>query len=247
MNAGDDMQYLIGLISGATPMHQHTDYEIIIYTKGSDIFSTADKEIPVSAGKIIIVPPGVMHGAYTNSGAERIYIQGEFGGLFSLHAPVVLSDNAKNEGALLVNMILENRYANPEYVASLISAFAHFLLQSLQTDNEISGIIQDIVHKITTSFYDCNINLAGLLQKSGYAEDYIRAQFKKQTGKTPTALLTETRIHHACFLIDTYKKTLSLSEIAEKCGYTDYVYFSRRFKMIMGVSPANYIKQTSGA
>ena len=83
--------------------------------------------------------------------------------------------------------------------------------------------------------------IAGFLQKSGYAEDYIRAQFKKFTGKTPTEFLTKIRIYHACYLIDAYKNTLSLAEIAEKCGYTDYVYFSRRFKHIMGISPREYM------
>ncbi len=78
------------------------------------------------------------------------------------------------------------------------------------------------------------------MNRSGYSEDYVRAMFKKSTGKTPIGLLTEMRINHACLLIDMYKKTLSLSEIAEKCGYTDYIYFSRRFKELVGVSPLKY-------
>ncbi|MBQ3573155.1 MAG: AraC family transcriptional regulator, partial [Clostridia bacterium] len=28
----------------------------------------------------------------------------------------------------------------------------------------------------------------------------------------------------------------------EKCGYTDYVYFSRRFKKIVGKSPQKYME-----
>ncbi len=53
----------------------------------------------------------------------------------------------------------------------------------------------------------------------------------------------EVRINNACFLIDTYKHLLSLSEIAEKCGYTDYIYFSRRFKQITKVSPRKYLEE----
>ncbi|MBQ6894979.1 MAG: helix-turn-helix transcriptional regulator [Clostridia bacterium] len=80
------------------------------------------------------------------------------------------------------------------------------------------------------------------MKKSGYSEDYIRSQFKLFTGKTPVEFLTETRINHACYLIDIYKDSMNLSEISEKCGYTDYVYFSRQFKKVMGISPKNYMK-----
>ncbi|MBR2180546.1 MAG: helix-turn-helix transcriptional regulator, partial [Oscillospiraceae bacterium] len=89
----------------------------------------------------------------------------------------------------------------------------------------ISMVLQDIVTKISDNFFDSGINIGEILKKSGYAEDYIRAQFKIFTGKSPIGFLTEMRINHACYLIDIYKNSLSLTEIAEKCGYTDYVYF----------------------
>ena len=63
---------------------------------------------------------------------------------------------------------------------------------------------------------------------------------KQMTNKTPIEFLTHMRIRHACYLMDVFKNALSLAEIAEKCGYTDYIYFSRRFKQQMGVSPRAY-------
>ena len=33
-----------------------------------------------------------------------------------------------------------------------------------------------------------------------------------------------------------------VAEIAEKCGYTDYIYFSRKFKQITGKSPRAYME-----
>lgn len=81
------------------------------------------------------------------------------------------------------------------------------------------------------------------LIKSGYAEDYIRNRFKAKTGKTPTQFLTDIRIKRACFLIEVYKSSYSLTEISEQCGFTDYIYFSKRFKSITGFSPAEYKKR----
>jgi len=96
------------------------------------------------------------------------------------------------------------------------------------------------IYDFTNHFYDSTIDLHHLLQQSGYAVDYIRAQFKKMTGKTPNAFLTEIRIKHALFLLDIYAHTLSLQQIAEQCGYVDDVYFSKKFKSVVGVSPKQY-------
>ena len=237
------MSYIINVGRGKFSEHKHKEYEIAIYTKGKAIYHTEEKDIEVFPGKITVAPPGVAHSTEICDGIERIYIRGEFNQIFNLTSATVISDNAKKEGLLFARMIYENRYENPEYVSALVNAFAHFLLQSIKMEDEISLVIKEIVNQITANFYDSNLNVSQLLNNSGYAEDYIRAQCKKNTGRTPVEFLTKIRISHACYLIDTYKNTLSLTEIAEKCGYTDYVYFSRRCKQIMGVSPRTYMNE----
>lgn len=236
------MSYLIQVIKENSPLHKHKSHEIIICTKGKNIFHTAEKDIELTPGKIIIVPPGTVHySSKSTNDHERIYISGEFNQVFPTHSPTVVLDNSANEGLLLAKMIFANRYSNHEYVAALINAFTHFLLRYIKTEDVIFLAVKEIAEEISNDFYNSNINLKALLKKSGYAEDYIRAQFKKIIGKTPTEFLTQLRINHACYLIDTYKGSFSLAEVAEKCGYTDYVYFSRRFKHVMGISPRKYI------
>ncbi len=243
------MSYLVNLTKAESPSHKHTNYEILIYTEGKGNFSAEGKNTDVFPGKITIIPPGVTHTTTFKHNLDRIYIQGKFNQIFNITTPIVISDNSQNEGMQLAKIIYNNRFSKPEYVTILIDAFAHFLLQSLKTDNEINVAIKDIINKITIKFYDPGLNVAQLLNESGYAEDYIRAHFKNATGKTPVEFLTKIRINHARYLIDIYKNSLSLSEIALKCGYNDYVYFSRRFKQITGMSPQKYMKyeNNSGA
>lgn len=236
------MNYMINITKDGFTSHKHRVYEIIVYIDGEGIFYTEDKNFFVSKGNIAIIPPDTFHHSSLENCLERIYINGEFNQIFNLTSPAIISDNSKKEGTALAKMIYDNRYQHPDYVAALCSAFAHFLLQNIKMEDSIGMVVNEIINEITENFHDCNINLANILKKSGYAEDYIRAQFKKITGKTPTEFLTDARIHHACYLMDIYKNSLPLSQIAEKCGYDDYIYFSRRFKQVIGVSPRTYKK-----
>ena len=236
------MKTTVGFVTLSCLPHKHRCYEIIFYRKANGTFYYSDESTSILPGKFIIVPPNTSHASNYIDEAETIYIKGDFNHIFSFSSPVTVMDNDEKEGSFFVKLIFENRFSNPEYLSSLSNALAHFLLQNIKTEKNINLVLQDIVSKISDNFYDTNINIGELFKKSGYSEDYIRAQFKIFTGKTPVEFLTEMRINHACYLIDVYKDSLLLNEIAEKCGYADYVYFSRRFKQVMGMSPQSYMK-----
>lgn len=235
------MNFVNNIKAGDTPSHKHTHYEILIYSEGNGILQTNGQNIEVFPGKIAIIPPGTMHGGKAlDTEFERFYIGGDFSQFFSLSTPVVVTDNSSGEGIMFAKTIFANRHSNQDYLSALINAFAHFLMQNIKMENEVFSATNSIIEKLSNDFFNSNINIRDILKSSGYAEDYIRAQFKKITGKTPNRFLTEIRINHACSLIDIYCHSLPLSEIAVMCGYTDYVYFSRRFKQIKGISPRQY-------
>ena len=243
MLTGEFMDFNINIVNSIVTSHKHEDYEIIVYINGKGFFYADNKSIAVGPGQIIIVPPKTTHySSKSDVDFERIYLSGPFHQFFSLTSPTVVFDNSRNDGLTLAKMIYTNRFSAPEYVTSLINAFSHFLLQNIKMENDIFLAVKNIVEEISDNFYNCNIDLNAILKKSGYSEDYIRAQFKKITAKTPVEFLTKTRIDHACYLIDQYKDLYSLSEIAEKCGYSDYVYFSRKFKQTIGISPREYME-----
>ena len=236
------MKISVGYVTLSCKEHKHNCYEIIFYRKGNGSFYFNKDSLVISPGKFVIVPPGTVHASKYTEEAETIYIKGDFKHIFSFAAPTVVMDNDGKTGAFLVNLIFENRFSNQEYLSSLVNALVHMLLQNIRTEKSISTVIKEIITEIEGHFYDASLNPGECLKRSGYAEDYIRAQFKRYTGKTPVTFLTEIRINHACYLIEVYKDSLSLSEIAEKCGFTDYVYFSRKFKQVMGMSPKSYME-----
>lgn len=80
-----------------------------------------------------------------------------------------------------------------------------------------------------------------LADMAGMSPDYYARLFKKQTGKTPLAYLTDIRTSRA-------KQELLVSHdsfrtIAQNAGFTDEFYFSRKFKAVTGLSPSAYAKK----
>ena len=222
------------------PMHTHKNYEIMLYLEGDGYMRTEIGDVPFGKGTIIIVPPDIKHGSVSENGFKNISVSGEFEGYFHFDTVKALEDNDSEEGSQLARMIYNNRYGNESYLSSLCTAYICFIMQLFKACGSLQKAVEKIVVEISQYAFDSQIDLARLLQKSGYSEDYIRSCFKQFTGKTPNDFLTDIRIRHACFLIDVYRDELSLNRISGQCGYIDYVYFSKKFKSVMGISPREY-------
>lgn len=68
----------------------------------------------------------------------------------------------------------------------------------------------------------------------GYLARCMRAQF----GMTPTEFLTDRRVRHAATLLRS--TPIPIAEIAHRCGFSTQSYFSRRFRLVEGMSPRDF-------
>lgn len=225
------------------PLHQHSHWEIMYYLSGEGYLKTKNDNISFKKGSIIIVPPNIEHGSVSETEFVNISVGGDFDKLFMFENIMVLSDNSALDGKLLANLIYKNRHKSHDYLSALCSAYTHFILQNFIYEKKINRVIGEIIEEISKNFHDSEFNVTSLLNQSGYAEDYIRNEFKKVTSLSPIDFLTKVRITHAKKLIEIYGENLSVSKIAEECGFDDPIYFSRRFKQLVGLSPSKY-KQT---
>lgn len=225
------------------PPHRHERGEIMTYLSGRGYLYTPEKNYEFEPGTIIFVPPGIVHGSVSENGFCNISIGADFEGLMPGETPVLIRDNREGDGIALAKIIYNNRYADSAFLHSLCTSFACFFARRADFKNDSYAAISAIVEKINNNAFDTMIDLCKILNQSCYSEDYIRAKFKQHIGKTPTEFLTEIRMRRAVFLINVYGKRLSMQEIALKCGYCDYVYFSKRFKKFAGCSPSEYQKR----
>lgn len=221
-------------------MHKHQNYEIMLYSEGVGVLRTTAGDLPFRKGTVIIVPPGLEHGSVSECGFRNLSVEGEFQSYFHFDSAIALSDNECEEGRTLAELMYDNRYGDRSYLSALCTAYIHFFMQSFDAEEPIRRCIKAVVAEISEHAFDAEIDLGRILRKSGYSEDHIRSRFKDVMHISPHAFLTEVRISHACFLIDVYKRELSLTEIAEQCGYLDYGRFSKYFKRQTGLSPQEY-------
>ena len=223
--------------------HTHEKHEIIYYTAGKGEITVGGEQRFVKKGDISIIPPKTMHGTISKENLQYISVTGDLGNLIKTHEYLLIKDNDDKEAEQLIKLIFANRYGSEEYYDSLCLSLVHYILQKVKVENETERAVEKIRKEIIRNFNDSRFSLIEILNKSGYSEDYIRSIFKKITNKTPIEYLNEIRIDHAKDLIKAYKNSLPLSEIALNCGYVDYIYFSRKFKEIIGESPINFRKR----
>ncbi len=108
---------------------------------------------------------------------------------------------------------------------------------------KIGDVVQmslDDVRIFMANHFDLPLTIDYLALITGLSPNYFGEAFKKSYGQSATDYLTELRIGQAKQLLR--ETDFLLRDIAQKVGYNDEFYFSRKFKKEVGVSPSLYSK-----
>lgn len=82
------------------------------------------------------------------------------------------------------------------------------------------------------------IGIAEIAEAAMLSRSFTSVMFKKVTGTTPHAYLTNARIHYACEqLIYTVK---SVAQISLECGFSSEYYLNQIFVRHIGMTPGQY-------
>lgn len=88
---------------------------------------------------------------------------------------------------------------------------------------------------------DAEIGVGDMAAAAAVSRSGLQRKMKQIMGVTPLDFLKEARIKHACHLLRT--TSMTVSEVAYACGYSDPKYFSRSFKASAGKSPTEWREQ----
>ncbi len=235
-------QYIGKTAAGVTryPLHRHDFCEIMLYERGNGVLHTDRGDYPFSPGCAILVPAGVLHGSAAADGFSNISVGVPEGGLLPREITVITATSEDSHA--LARMIYENRFFGDAYLSSLVTAYTLSLLRQRGEGSAAEQAVRRVVALAFAEGLRPDFDMAAALRASGYAEDYLRACFRRLTGKTPLSFLQEVRVRAACRRMEIYGRCLSVGELAEQCGYADPVYFSRVFRKVTGQSPRAYAR-----
>ena len=92
--------------------------------------------------------------------------------------------------------------------------------------------------------YAMPISIADIAEHVGLSRSRLYRLFMEELRLSPVQVLTQHRIRQACELLR--RGDLSVKTVAASVGYENQLYFSRRFREIMGVPPTQYVPEPDG-
>ena len=101
--------------------------------------------------------------------------------------------------------------------------------------------MRNVLLYIEDNFRDPELNIARIAEYSGYSLAYFTKAFKLYMNDTPIMHLNKRRISEAKILL--HNEDLSLSDVAQKCGYKNLSTFTQAFQRVMGMLPSEYRKK----
>ena len=147
-------------------------------------------------------------------------------------------ERAAREAHFLRNF--KNTEAILQALGNLIIAYVNYYTYR----QEFSPVVEMVREDISKNLSDPAYALDDFIKKLPLNYDYVRKLFQKETGLTPRTYLEWQRMELAASLlssgISNKYSNYSVSQVAEACGFSEPLYFSRVFKKHFGVAPSEY-------
>lgn len=127
-----------------------------------------------------------------------------------------------------------------ECISLLYKIFAEIEKQTYLPEKEF-GKIKPAVDYINNNFMSENIKAQTLSELCKISYSYIKRLFIKRYNMPPKKYIISLKINYACELLKSGLYTVT--EAAERSGYSDIYFFSRQFKEYIGVSPSVFAEK----
>lgn len=102
-------------------------------------------------------------------------------------------------------------------------------------------LLQQIEYYIAAHYTETDLTIGKKAEALRFENSYLRRIYKRATGITITQKIEMLRIQQAKELLES--GSYSNREIAERVGYSDQYYFSKRFKQLCQDTPTDYRKK----
>lgn len=256
-------------ISETFRSHWHVEYEFIYVYSGEMQFELEGIRYTVKEKQGLFINRNVIHSCFPPKGKTARYACIVFGEKFLFSDPAdplyelyirslqmyqkappafIAGSTAWEQEILLeAHSLLENYFAKtPAYELNmriqLLSIF-YTLIKSnklVQIDKKANSKADKIRSVLLYIEQNCEqkLSVRELAAQANLCPEYFCRLFKSVIGQTPKEFIISCRIHYATAMLRADED--AISNIATKCGFDDFNYFSRCFKKKLRVSPTEF-------
>ncbi len=231
----------------------HESLEILQVIEGKGYILCDSRKYDMDVGDIIVINSNEVHRITTDSFMRfHCFIVGsEFCLENGLDIKKLKYNNKIRDdraSRLLGNVISEIKTEKDSFSVSAVRSCALSLLVYLsrfysesidRKVNSHSDIIRQGLEYINNNFSG-PLTLEAIAQKAGISKYHFLREFKQYTGYTVVTYINTLRCEYAKrLLLNTF---FSVSDVAVRCGYENFSYFSKTFKKYTGILPSHFRK-----
>lgn len=245
-----------------TPLHNHTELELIYIYQGSAIVQINGQTFPAGAGDLIFVNPLELHAL--SSVLDQPYLHR----CVCLDCAMIGDESISQKircGELAIpwHISRENQHNAPlhhffdevynavscdsdttslEVPANISLMIAYLIKNNILRDNRFrleNTLFCDRILEFISENYASDITSRQAAEALNFNQSYFCRAFRKYFRMTFSDYLNSYRINMAKQLLDEKRP---IAEVALECGFNNPEYFSRSFKKHMGIVPMQYKK-----
>lgn len=230
--------------------HIHEYSEILYCQKGAGDILINGKKIHLRDGEFVFIPPNYIH-QYNLMDVHAIcaVFSNDFIPLFfqltkgrKLAADKFKSDELKNIFTAFPQIDKNNSILIMAYLNLICNKVIERGIFEKSTFSD-STLYQKVIAYVSENFKQ-NISLKTIADTFGYNKKYLSGALHSLTGMHFTDFIAMYRVECAKKLL-TQSRELSVTEIAEKCGFASINTFNRQFKKLTSITPMQYKKMYS--
>lgn len=229
----------------------HHRYVLILSCTGAGTVGIQDQLHEIAAGEALLIRPHQIHYFPRVEGPSFCWLFATFECparklAFSSHV-IGISERARLYIAMLCEAYIASRTRREAHED--VSAWLGLLLRELTRVSRSRArprkqprdeLIDRVVNYVYTHLEE-EVSVQETAEKIGMSESHLRREFRLRSGQSLGNFIKRARIARATALL--VESSLSIGEVASRCGYTSIYSFSRAFTLAVGRSPSLYRKK----